>query len=170
MPTYLKISKGRNYGKYNTIYERMKKSLFRFADALELCVGYVFCFTLNMLFNYVKTLEIRSYLLKMYFQNFIEYEKPIIFLFTFIVFVFHYQMLCRKRIEVFCKILVGDNIFSCTIRYISDCLILLGGVSFLSVGVCAYLHLGITSNLYLILIFIIYILISSSWVKKYENL
>ncbi len=34
----------------------MKKSLFRLTDILELCIAYTFCFSLNMIFGYVKTL------------------------------------------------------------------------------------------------------------------
>ena len=90
---------------------RMKKSLFRFDDALELYVAYIFCFSLNTLFDYVTALKVRSYLLKAYFQSFIEYRSQIVFLFTFIVMVFHYQMLYRKKTEVFCRTLVGDTIF-----------------------------------------------------------
>ena len=36
----------------------MKKSLFRLIDALELCIAYTFCFSLNLTFDYVKTLEL----------------------------------------------------------------------------------------------------------------
>ena len=148
---------------------RMKKSLFRFDDALELYVAYIFCFSLNTLFDYVTALKVRSYLLKAYFQSFIEYRSQIVFLFTFIVIVFHYQMLYRKKTEVFCRTLVGDTIFSIIVRYSSDCLMILGSAYLLSVLINVYLHFNITNNLYLVLVFIVYILISASRVRKYEN-
>lgn len=147
----------------------MRKSLFRFADALELCTAYIFCFFLNLLFDYVKTLDLDSYILKAFLKNFMDYQTLIIFLFTFIVIVFHYQMLYRKKAEVFCRILVGDTVFNITIRYSLDCLTILVFVYLLSTLVNVYLNFNLTSNLYLVLIFITYILISGSQVRKYEN-
>lgn len=38
----------------------MKKSLFRLTDVLELGVAYAFCFSLNLMFDYVKTIELTS--------------------------------------------------------------------------------------------------------------
>lgn len=126
-------------------------------------------FFFNFLFDYVKTLDLRSYILKAFFKNFMDYQILIIFLFTFIVIVFHYQMLYRKKTEVFCRILVGDTIFNITIRYLLDCLIILGLIYFLFYMVNVYFSFNLTSNLYMVFIFIAYILISASQVRKYEN-
>lgn len=147
----------------------MRRSIFRFADVLELCTTYIFCFFLNLLFDYVKTLELDSYILKAFFENFMDYQILIIFLFTFIVIVFHYQMLCRKKTEIYCRILVGDTVCNVTIRYSLDCLTILGVVYLLSTLVNVYLKFNLTSNLYLVFLFIIYILISAGKVRKYEN-
>lgn len=148
----------------------MGKSLFRVNDILELCIIYMFMFFLNVLFDYVKTIDIDSYILKAFLKNFMDYQTLIIFLFTFIVLVFHYQMLHRKKTEIYCRILVGDTIFNIAIRYLIDCLIILGFVYILVTFLNCYLKLKIISNLYLVLIFIIYILISESQVWRYENL
>lgn len=147
----------------------MRRSLFRVADVLELGIAYIFCFSLNLLFDYVKTLDLDSYMLKTFFENFTNYQTLIIFLFTFIVIVFHYQMLYRKKAEVYCRILVGDTIFHITIRYSLDCLMILGFVYFLSTLVNFYFNFNLISNLYLVFIFITYILISANQVRKYEN-
>ncbi len=147
----------------------MGRSLFRFVDALELCTAYIFCFFLNLLFDYVKTLDLGPYILKDFFKNFTDYQTLIIFLFTFIVIVFHYQMLHRKKTEVYCRILVGDTILNITIRYSLDCLMILGFVYLLSILINVYLNFNLTSNLYLVFIFITYILISARQVRKYEN-
>lgn len=147
----------------------MGKSLFRFADALELCTAYIFCFFINLLFDYVKALDISSYILKAFFHTFMEHRILINFLFTFIVIVFHYQMLCRKKIEVYCRILVGDTILNIVIRYCRECLVILGFVYLLFILIHIYLNFDLTSNLYLVFIFIIYILISANQVRKYEN-
>jgi hypothetical protein len=148
----------------------MRKSLFRFADVLELCTAYIFCFFLNWLFDYVKTIELDSYILKQFCKKFMDYQILIIIVFTFIVIIFHYQMTYRKKEEIYCRILVGDTISNITIRYSIDCLTILLFVYLLSILVNVYLNFKLTSNLYLVLIFIIYILISARKVKKYENI
>ena len=148
----------------------MKKSLFRISDVLELCTAYMFCFFLNLLFNYVKIMDLDSYILKAFLKNFTDYQEIIVLIFTVVVIVFHYQMLHRKKTEIFCKMLVGDTIFNITIRYALNCLMILIFVCFLSTLANVYLKFNLTSNFYLTFIFIIYILISTREVRKYENI
>lgn len=102
-------------------------------------------------------------------ENFIDYQPLIVLLFTFIVIVFHYQMLHRKKAEIFCKILVGDTVFHITIRYALDCIMILAFAYILSVLANVYLNFNLTSSLYLVPILITYILISARQVRKYEN-
>ena len=147
----------------------MKKSLFRISDVLELCTAYMFCFFLNLLFDYVKIMDLDSYILKAFLKNFTDYQEIIVLIFTVVVIVFHYQMLHRKKAEIFCKMLVGDTIFNITIRYALNCLMILIFVCFLSTLANVYLKFNLNSNFYLIFIFIIYILISAREVRKYEN-
>lgn len=147
----------------------MKKSLFRLTDMLELSFAYILCFSLNLLLDYVKTLDFDSYLLKAFLKNFIDYQPLVVSLFTFIVIVFHYQMLQRKKVEIFCRILVGGTVFNITTRYIRDSLTILIPVYLLSVLANAYLDFNFFSNFYLVLILIAYILISARQVRKYEN-
>lgn len=147
----------------------MKKSLFRLTDMLELSFAYILCFSLNLLLDYVKTLDLDSYLLKAFLKNFIDYQPLVVSLFTVIVIVFHYQMLQRKRAEIFCRILVGGTVFNITTRYIQDSLTILIPVYLLSILANVYLDLNFFGNLYLVLILITYILISSRQVRKYEN-
>jgi len=147
----------------------MRKSLFRIVDVLELCIAYIFCFFLNVLLDYAKTLDLDSYILIAFVKNFIDYQPLIVLLFTFIVIVFHYQMLHRKKAEIFCKILVGDTVFHITIRYALDCIMILAFAYILSVLANVYLNFNLTSSLYLVPILITYILISARQVRKYEN-
>lgn len=147
----------------------MRKSLFRIVDVLELCTAYIFCFFLNVLLDYAKTLDLDSYILKAFVKNFIDYQPLIVLLFTFIVIVFHYQMLHRKKAEIFCKILVGDTVFHITIRYALDCIMILAFAYILSVLANVYLNFNLTSSLYFVPILITYILISARQVRKYEN-
>jgi len=148
----------------------MKKSLFRMTDMLELSIAYIFCFSLNLLLDYAKTLDLDAYILKAFLKNFIDYQPLIVSLFTFIVIVFHYQMLERKKAEIFCRILVGGTVFSITIRYVLDCLTVLIFVYLLSALVNLHLGFNLADNFYLVLIFVTYILISARRVRKYENI
>ncbi len=148
----------------------MKKSLFRPTDMLELSIAYIFCFSLNLLLDYVKTLDLDAYILKAFLKNFIDYQPLIVSLFTFIVIVFHYQMLERKKAEIFCRILVGGTVFSITIRYVLDCLTVLIFVYLLSALVNLHFGFNLADNFYLVLIFVTYILISARQVRKYENI
>ena len=148
----------------------MKKSLFRLTDMLELSIVYVFCFSLSFLLDYARALDLDAYILKAFLKNFIDYQPLIVSLFTFIVIVFHYQMLERKKAEIFCRILVGGTVFSIAVRYVLDCLAVVIFVYLLSA--LANLHFGfnLADNFYLVLIFVTYILISARRVRKYENI
>ena len=148
----------------------MKKSLFRLTDMLELSIAYIFCFSLNLLLDYAKTLDLDAYILKAFLKNFIDYQPLIVSLFTFIVIVFHYQMLERKKAEIFCRILVGGTVFSITIRYVLNCLMVLIFVYLLSALVNLHFGFNLADNFYLVLIFVTYILISARRVRKYENI
>lgn len=148
----------------------MKKSLFRLTDMLELSIAYIFCFSLNLILDYAKTLDLDAYVLKAFLKNFIDYQPLIVSLFTFIVIVFHYQMLERKKAEIFCRILVGGTVFSITIRYVLDCLTVLIFVYLLSALVNLHFGFNLANNFYLVLIFVTYILISARRVRKYENI
>ena len=104
----------------------MDKSLFRRFDRLELLCCYALCFLLNILFDYAKNVKFDSYFLQTFFKQFYDYQALIMFSFSFLVVVFHYQILQRKKKEVHCRILVGDTISVITKRYCCECLIILG--------------------------------------------
>lgn len=145
----------------------MKYSLFRFFDVFEAVAIYLFCFTSNLLFIYVQTLNLEgSFILKSFIESIVDYQLMISFFLTFIIIVFHYQFLNRRKIEISCRILVGDTMANIIIRYILNSLTILMFSFLLSLSLNFYLKLNVTSNLYLVFIFIIYILISAGLVKK----
>ena len=148
----------------------MKKSLFRRTDMSELCIAYMFCFSLNMLLDFAKTLDPDAYILKAFLKNFIDCQTLIVSLFTSIVIVFHYQMLERKKTEIFCRILVGGTVSDITIRYMLDCIVVILFVYLLPALVNLRPGFNLAGNFYLVLIFVAYILISARQVRKYENL
>ena len=47
----------------------MKKSLFRLMDMLELSIAYILCFLLNVLLDFVKTLDLDAYILKAFLDR-----------------------------------------------------------------------------------------------------
>jgi len=147
----------------------MKKSLFRFTDRFEMLSFYVLCFGLNIMFDYAKTLRIDSYLLQTFLKQFYDHQGWIMLLFTSIVAINHYQMLNRKKVEIYCRILVGDTIWFATIRYIAECMVILGISFAISMIINAIVDICLTNNIYLSCIFVVYILISSRMVSKFEN-
>lgn len=147
----------------------MKKSLFRLIDRFELLSLYVLCFGFNIMFDYAKTLNIDSYLLQTFLKQFYDHQTLIILLLTIIVIINHYQMLNRKKVEIYCRILVGDTIRSAIIRYIFECLVILGTAFVISMIINDILAICLTNNIYLSCIFMVYILISSRMVSKFEN-
>lgn len=145
----------------------MKYSLFRFIDFFEAIASYLICFASNLIFIYVQTLNLEgSFILKSFLKSIADYQVIINIFLTFIIIVFHYQFLNRRKTEIFCRILVGDTMVNIIIRYIWNSLVILMFSFLLSLSLNFYLELNITSNLYLVFIFIIYILISAGRVKK----
>lgn len=145
----------------------MKYSLFRFIDVIEAFAIYLMCFSTNLIFIYVQTLDLGdSFILESFLESIIEYQIVINIFLTFIMIVFHYQFLNRKKTEISCRILVGDTMINVVIRYILNILTILVFSFLLSLLLNFYLELNVTSNLYLVFIFIIYILISAGKVEK----
>lgn len=145
----------------------MKYSLFRFIDVFEAVAIYLICFASNLIFIYVQTLNLEgSFILKSFLKSITDYQVIINIFLTLIMIVFHYQFLNRRKTEIFCRILVGDTMVNIIIRYILNSLAILVFSFLLSLSLNFYLELNVTSNLYLVFIFLIYILISAGQVKK----
>lgn len=147
----------------------MKKSLFRFKDRFELLGCYTFCFIINILFDYAKFLKIDSHLIQTFVKQFYDYQALIIFLLTFIVVIFHYQMLQNKKMEIYCKIVAGDTMHSLVIRYVFENFVILGIAFVIAIIVNIILGIKLVNSLYLFFVLTIYILISSRMVKNVES-
>ena len=146
------------------------KSIFRKVDRFELFGGYVLCFCFNTMLDYSKSVSMDSYLLHNFLRQMYDYQLLIIFLLSFIIAFFHYQMICQKKVEVHCRILVGDTISSIVKHYCVDCLIILFVAFCISVFINSMAGISITHNFCLVAVFIGYISISLWKVKKYENI
>ncbi len=148
----------------------MSKSLFRYVDRLELLSCYMLCFAFNIIFDFVKTVSIDSHLMEIFLMQLYNYQKYIILFLSIIVVIFHYQVLRKKKVEVYCRFIVGDTVQAIITRYVLECLMMLGIVFFLSLIVNIILNIHLENSIYLFCIFVIYILISSREVRKFENL
>lgn len=156
--------------KMEDVKNQMKKSIFRSIDRFGLLGCYVLCFCINTMFYYSKSIRMESYLLQNFLKQLYDYQVLVILLLSLIVLVFHYQMVIRKKVEVHCRVVVGDTIRAIVFRYIIDGLIILC-VGFVFSGVLnAIVDISIANNCYLLCVFVGYILISSWRVRQYENL
>lgn len=151
------------------IIEFAGKSFFRNIDRIELCILYLFCFFLSVAFELGESLKTKSYILYTFVENFTDCKILITLLFTTIVVVFHYQILGRKKKEIYCRYLVGDTLSKLTIRYIFECLTILIIAFLIALFIKQSCNLNLYNDFYLVVIFVLYILISASRVKKYEN-
>ncbi len=156
--------------KTGSIRSQTKQSIFRRMDRFELLSGYVLCFCFNSMFDYSKSVNIDSYLLSNFLRQLYEYQILIVLLLSLTVVFFHFQMIRRKKVEIHCRIVVGDTIGSVVFRYFIDCLIILCIAFGISGILNAIAEINITNNRYLLYVFIGYILISSGRVRKYENI
>lgn len=145
----------------------MKYSLFRFIDICEITIIYLICFTSNSIFVYVENLDLESSsILKSFVESIINYKFIINILLTFMIVVFHYQFLNRRKTEILCRLLVGDTLKRIKIRYIYNNIIILIFSFLISLLLNFYINQDPTSNIYLVTIFITYILFSIGQVKK----
>ena len=113
---------------------------------LELSIAYIFCFSLNLLLDYAKTLDLDAYILKAFLKNFIDYQPLIVFAVYVHCDSFPLSNAGEKKAEIFCRILVGGTVFNITIRYMLDCLTVLISVYLLSAFVNLHLGFNLANN------------------------
>lgn len=144
----------------------MRYSLFRFRDVIEAFAIYFMCFGLNLFLVYIQssTMEVAS-LLEAFIDGIVEYRILISIFLTFMMAVFHYQFLNRKKTEIACRILVGDTREYVITRYIVNSLTILLFSFVIALVVGVYLDVAATSNLYLLFLFMGYLFISVRQVK-----
>lgn len=147
----------------------MSKSLFRFVDRFELLSCYLICFISNIAFNFSKTAIVNSHFLQTFLKQIYDYQVYIILLLSFIVVITHYQILYRKKVEIYCRVLVGDTRLGITIRYITECLTILVIAYTLSIIIQSVLDVNMSNNIYLSYLFLAHILFSSKGVWKVGN-
>ena len=148
----------------------MRKSLFRMMDRFELLCCYALCFLFNILLDYARTAPSESHLLQIFFLQFYDHQAILVFMLSWIVVIFHYKMLHRRRIEVRCRVLVGDTRRALASRYFVECLII-AGISFAGATLAALaMRLGAVHNACLLCVLFAYIGITSRMVYRFENI
>lgn len=144
----------------------MKNSLYRFSDRLEIFFIYLFCFVVNALLIYAeRTYQGSDSLIGSYINSIVEYRLIITIMLTFLVIIFCYQFITRKKTEIRIRFLVGETSWEIRYRYFIQSMIIMAMSYFVSLLINIYLSISLMVNLYLIFIFINYILVSTVGVK-----
>ena len=137
------------------------KSLLRLSNRLELGFLYLGCFLLSGLLVHLERRAASSYMLMRYFKFIIDNRHAFVLGFSVIVLVFQYQLVVKARTEVTCRVLVGDTLMLIRLRYMIECLTLLGACFLLSITVHLLLGFEIIDNLYLLAALAAYVLFSA---------
>lgn len=137
------------------------KSLLRLNQRLVLGFLYLGCFLLSGLLVYLERWAASSYMLMRYFKFIIDNRHAFVLGFSVIVLVFQYQLVVKARTEVTCRVLVGDTLMLIRLRYMIECLTLLGACFILSITVHLLLGFEIIDNIYLLAALAAYVLFSA---------
>lgn len=154
----------------NFLHRLSKKSLFRASDRFELAFSYVICFSLLTAFTFAQNRTTTTFILASYLKSFTNYQIEILTALSFLAVIFHYQMVNRKRVEVYCRILVGDTLTRIRLRYIFECLFILFSIYTIFEYTVKAFQINIGKTSHLITIFILYIAISSYFVRDHESI
>ena len=137
----------------------MDRSILRLNNRLELVFLYLGCFLLAGFFVYLKHQADDSEVLMSYIKFMIEKRRAFVLGFSAFVLVFLYQLVTKARTEVRCRVLVGDTLRQIKLRYLVECLILLG----ISTVVHLLLGFEIVDSFYVLLALAAYVLLSAAF-------
>lgn len=141
----------------------VEKSLLRPKSRLELGALYVGCFLLASFLACVERQAAGSDVLLRYFEFMVHNKRAFVLGFSVVALVFHYHLLASSGTEIRCRVLVGDRLTLIRLRYIIECLALLGICCALSIALHLLLGFEIADNLYLLAALSAYILASASF-------
>lgn len=142
-----------------------RKSIMRGKDRAELLISYLLCFSLITLSLYSQTIEIKQHILREYIKSFTDHYVFLSLVATLVVMIFHYQVLSKTKIEIRCRVLVGDILSRIKIRYVVECFGILAAAYLIHTYLGYFLGVKIGTGLYLIGVFGAYILITGRLVK-----
>lgn len=147
-----------------------KKSLLRLYDIVEFFISFFICFSINIIFSYVSTIKVNSYMLHSFLAAILEYQDRISTSFTLIVIVVLYDFIHRKKTEVFCRILVGDTIQKIMMNFFCRSIIILVIAFMYSIIISLIFNFDIIKNIRSLLIIISYLIITTFIFRNYENI
>lgn len=139
----------------------VEKSLLRPKSRLELGALYVGCFLLASFLACVERQAAGSDVLLRYFEFMVHNKRAFVLGFSVVALVFHYHLLASSGTEIGCRVLVGDRLTLIRLRYIIECLALLGICCALSIALHLLLGFEIVDNLCLFAVLSMYILASA---------
>lgn len=141
----------------------VEKSLLRPKSRLELGALYVGCFLLASFLACVERQAAGSDVLLRYFEFMLHNKRAFVLGFSVVALVFHYHLLASSGTEIRCRVLVGDRLTLIRLRYIIECLALLGICCALSIALHLLLGFEIVDNLCLFAALSAYILASAGF-------
>ena len=141
----------------------VEKSLLRPKSRLELGALYVGCFLPASFLACVERQAAGSDVLLRYFEFMLHNKRAFVLGFSVVALVFHYHLLASSGTEIRCRVLVGDRLTLIRLRYIIECLALLGICCALSIALHLLLGFEIVDNLCLFAALSAYILASAGF-------
>lgn len=149
----------------------MKYSLFRRKDIFEAFVCYCICFAFNIALTAIQGHDLaHSLLLFRFFEKLAEHQAKIVALMSLCISViFHYQLISRKKVEIFCRFLVGDTMMKMKRRFVLHHLIVISTAFLASLALNIYFHIKLTLNIPLMMLFIFLALVATGKVSAYET-
>ena len=139
----------------------VEKSLLRPKSRLELGALYVGRFLLASFLACVERQAAGSDVLLRYSEFMLHNKRAFVLGFSVVALVFHYHLLASSGTEIRCRVLVGDRLTLIRLRYIIECLALLGICCALSIALHLLLGFEIVDNLCLFAVLSMYILASA---------
>lgn len=142
------------------------KLLLRMSNRIELFLLYFSLFSFLILLLFIERTSADSDVLMRYFRYVIEYRTIFILTLSTIALLFHYRFLTIARVEVNCRVLVGDTVRDIKIRYFIELFSILILCFILSTIFSLAFSFPLLENIYLFIILSAYIILSSYLLRK----
>ena len=147
----------------------MGKSILRQEEDFELFLLYTTCFISDFLIRYINTLNFKSYNTILFIRHLFNHRVLINSSLTFVAAILHYQILQGKKIEIYCRLLVGATLKDITFVYFENCIIILLLSYLVSVILHVFMDIRLDNNRYLIFLLLFNIVIGIKQVICYES-
>lgn len=144
----------------------LSKSFLRTNNRIELFLLYFSLFSFLILLLFVERISADSDILMRYFRYVIEYRTILMLTLSTTALLFHYRLLVTARVEVDCRVLVGDTLRSIKVRYFIEFFSILTLCFILSTIFSLAFRFSLLENIYLFISLSVYIILSSYLLRK----